>query len=258
MPHAVAGAVIIVQAREPKMIAGQGIEVVARPAFGPSGAGHGDQPLEHQGEAGAGLRRRSPDRHCAGDVRCSVKILAAGVDQQQVTLGDAPVAGGRDRVVNQRAVRAGRGDGSEAAAPEKAGPFPESVDRLGDIHLGQPVRGARLQPGQELRERGTVAPVRLLGIGDFGPVFRGLCENARVRALDDRAPQLLQTVEHMNRGGGRIDKDGVPGTGKATDEVRLWQDVQFGLDFHLETAGQFEEQVHIPVRVQNCEGKGNR
>ncbi len=82
--HAVAGAVIVIEAGFPKRLARKGVERRAGGALGEAHRGERDMAFEHAGEAVAHFGGGLAHDHGAGDIGGAVGILAAGIDQEDL------------------------------------------------------------------------------------------------------------------------------------------------------------------------------
>src|SRR5580700_2409539 len=135
-----AGAVIEVEARAPQKLPRKRIELRAAGAVREYRTRDGNVALEHEREALAKVIGSRAHDHGAGDVGGAVLVLAAGIDQKQLTRRDAAVALAGHAIVHDGSVGAGARDGGERNVFQLSGIAAETLQRLDRVDFGQAPR----------------------------------------------------------------------------------------------------------------------
>src|SRR5262249_42560511 len=126
---AVAGAVVEVEALRPQELPRKRVELRTGRALGGDRARNRDMTFEHAGEAVAHFGGRLADRDGAGNVGGAVLVLAAGVDQEQLTRRNGAIAPAGDAVMHDRTVGARAGDGRKGNVLEQPGVAAKAFER---------------------------------------------------------------------------------------------------------------------------------
>src|SRR5262249_47786179 len=161
-----------VEAFRPQELPRKGVELGAGRAFGKDRARNRDMALEHAGEAVAHLGSRLADRDGAGNVGGAVLVLAAGVDQQQLTRRNDAIALGRDAIMDDRAVGTGASDGWKGNVLEQPGVAAKAFERRDGLDLGELAAWSlAIEPREEARDGGAIAQVRRARAGNLDLVL---------------------------------------------------------------------------------------
>src|SRR5262249_32233704 len=153
----------------------KGVELGASRALGKDRARNRDVALEHAAETVAHFGGRFADRDGAGNVRGAVLVLAAGIDQKQLTRRNDAIALGRDAIMDDRAVGTGAGDGWKGNVLEQPGVAAKAFERRNGLDLGELAAwGLAIEPGEEARDGGAIAQVRRARAGNLDLVLHGL------------------------------------------------------------------------------------
>ncbi len=184
-------------------------ELGAGRSLGKDRARDRDVTLEHPREAVAHLGAGLADRNGAGDVGGAVLVLAAGIDQEQLAGRDGAIGLARDAVMHDRAVGAGAGDGGKGNVLEQAGVAAKAFERRDRIDLGElATRRLAIEPGEEARDRGTVADVRRARAGNLDLVLYRLHQRDRAGRPRDLAAVAGDQAGERIGGGGLIEQHG--------------------------------------------------
>ncbi len=204
LPHAVAGAVVVVAAGQPQVPAGEHLVPLAGGAGRERGQRAVDVAHQHAREHLLLAGRRLAEGDGARDVGGALEVLAAAVDQVDALPPQPAVRLLRGAVVDDRAVGTEAADRAEAAVlavPILPPELPQLVGGrdLGDVALGH---GA-LEPVQEAHHGHAVAAVRL---GD-GLDLHLVLDRAHGHQRRDRAVQrrLAEGVGDPAVGRRRVD-----------------------------------------------------
>ena len=263
-----AGAMGKVAARLPQGDTGQRIEIDAARAPGKSRRRNGDHALEHQRELAAHLAGRLAHRQGAGDVRCAVLVLGAGIQQEQFALAQQPVGIAVHPVMDDRAVRAGAGDGVEGDVLQRKTVLLRMLGAhrfqlFGGGDLGNRSGLLPVEPGKETRHRDAVAQMRGARPGDLAVILDRPRQPRRVRHLGHRAAGGLDDGRQARRGKLRIETDGAPG-GLAPDRrleglrrVDVGQCCKMVLH-RIVQLGRIDEERRAPVGAQDGEAQHQR
>ena len=83
MAYSMSGSVEVSESVFPEELSGEGIELVAACSFREDSRSEGNVSFHDEGEVTAFLRGRFTEGHGAGNVRSAVKILSAGVNEEE-------------------------------------------------------------------------------------------------------------------------------------------------------------------------------
>ena len=200
-------AVVEFEARSPKELPRQRIELCARDADREHGTRNGDVTLQHPGEAVAHLGRRLTYHYRAGDVGGAVLVLCPAVDQEDA-LADREVGIGGHTVMRDRGMLAEARDGGEGHVLQRQRLSPEGLERLDGGDLGDLAAGRHLvEPVQETHHGHGIAQMRGPRTLALGRVLGRLQQGDRVRPDIRLAAGVLQHGRELRRRGRGVEAE---------------------------------------------------
>jgi hypothetical protein len=156
--------------------------------------------------------RHGADRDSTGNIRGTVDILAAGIDQEHRAIGDGQVAFGGDAIVHDRGMLARAGDGVEGNVLQRVLHPLADIDAAGfelfdGGNLGDRSGLRAVEPGEEFDHGGAVLEVGAGRAFKLSGVLASARQAGGVDCLKHRAAADADAFGERERGMIRIDHD---------------------------------------------------